>query len=128
VQFGPSRPPGQGVIGHIGWAAKVVGMFHLTCVGWLIFRAPSMDGLVRMLVSVVTEVRRPTEAQIVDGLEVLFFSSLLLVVQALQIQGGRRSDIRHLPAWVQTAVLVLMFYSLVMWGQFGASPFIYFQF
>jgi D-alanyl-lipoteichoic acid acyltransferase DltB (MBOAT superfamily) len=125
---GPARLVGDSRPGRFGWAVKVFLMFQLTCVGWLIFRAPSLDRLGAMLGSIVTGLHWPTTAQVFDGLHILFYAGLVLVIQATQIRAGERTDLAHLPAWARVATVGLMFYAIVIWGSFGESPFIYFQF
>jgi hypothetical protein len=78
--------------------------------------------------SIVTGLHWPTTAQVLDGLHILFYAALVLAIQATQIRAGERTDLAHLPAWARAATAGLMFYALVIWGSFGESPFIYFQF
>jgi alginate O-acetyltransferase complex protein AlgI len=113
---------------RIGWAFKVVAMFQLTCLGWLIFRAPSVEHLGTMLSSIATGLHRPTDAQVMDGLRIAFYAGLLLIVQATQLRAGTPSGLAHLPAPARVAISAAMFYLILIWGSFGEAPFIYFQF
>jgi D-alanyl-lipoteichoic acid acyltransferase DltB (MBOAT superfamily) len=127
ARFSVAREP-TGFSGSIGWGVRVLAMFHLTCIGWLIFRAPSLEVLGGMLVSIATGLHWPSESQVLDALHIAFYAGPVLVLQASQQLAGKRAGVGHLPAWLQTAVVAAMLYGLLIWGSFGERPFIYFQF
>jgi hypothetical protein len=103
-------------------------MFHLTCYGWLIFRATSFGKLRDLTVSLFTRFAPATVD--VSGLLVplLVFTAPLVVVHLIE---ARADDVLAVPKlkivpryviYVATAYLILLF------GNFGGSDFIYFQF
>ena len=128
VSLASDAAPRTSAIDTVKWALMAFAMFHVTCLGWLIFRAPSLEHCWVMLNSLVTEMHRPTAAQLFDVFQLVFYSGLLLAIQASQQLAGGVRDLTHLPVWLRWTVLFTMFYSLLIWGNFGGAPFIYFQF
>lgn len=115
-----------------GWSLRnafaVVGMFHLTCLGWLVFRAnsvPQIGGFLRALVTNFSPRGRTFE---VLGLPIIFYTSLLLVIHALEARRDDFAVVFKLPVVVRYALYVAMFYLIVLFGDFQGSQFIYFQF
>jgi alginate O-acetyltransferase complex protein AlgI len=105
---------------------KMVVMFHLVCVGWLIFRGQSVAQITDMLVAILTMRGTVDLALAVPLLGVVL---PLLAVEALQIRSGRE-EIHRLPAFplpVKSAALAVLTYLLVFHGA-SAQAFIYFQF
>jgi alginate O-acetyltransferase complex protein AlgI len=111
-----------------GWVVKVFLMFHVTCVGWMIFRAPSIRRLTEMGTGILTNLHVPSERDMYNALQLAFFAGLLISVQVLQLRGGGAVDLSRFSAWMRIAVVTLMLYSLLIWGSYRGSPFIYFQF
>lgn len=107
--------------------AKVVFMFHVTCYGWLIFRASSMDQLVNFTKSLLIDWEWTSKASF-DALELGFFTALLLVLLLILKPHGDLSEMRRVHRIVRIPLVVLMFYAMVMFGEYGSSEFIYFQF
>ncbi len=110
--------------------ARVVGtilMFHLTCYGWLIFRANSVEQIGQMTMSLVDASSGPPIP--VGQLErLLFFGLPLLVLHGYE---AWRDDVMALPklsAPVRYALCFSLFYLTVFFGEFGGAQFIYFRF
>ena len=105
---------------------KMVVMFHLVCIGWLIFRGQSVAQITDMLFAIVT--MRGT-VDLTLALPLLGFVLPLLAVEALQIGAGRE-ELHRLPAFplpLKSAALAVLTYLLVFHGA-AAQAFIYFQF
>jgi D-alanyl-lipoteichoic acid acyltransferase DltB (MBOAT superfamily) len=117
-----------GLLSKIWWGFKVVLMFHLTCVGWLIFRAPSFAALKDLLLSLLGNMGMPTASHVVTALNILFYAWLAFAIQVIVFRRGDRTDLGGIPVWIQGVLVGIMFYSILLWGSFGESPFIYFQF
>jgi alginate O-acetyltransferase complex protein AlgI len=108
--------------------ASCVVMFHLTCLGWLIFRAKSVHQIGEMLSAVAS----PLSAAAVVWAQPLWTIAVLCVpLFAVQYLQARTADLNVvlklsvMPRAVLYAALVLM---LVGLGAFGQREFIYFQF
>ena len=109
-------------------AALGVLMFHLTCLGWLIFRADSMGQLVQ-LVSFVVHDFRPTRTT-VDSLlmPLLLIVIPLLAVHIYQARHDSEDAPLALPVVVRYALYGALFWAVLLWGDFEGAQFIYFQF
>ena len=110
------------------WVGKAFVMFQITCIGWLIFRAPTVEQAGSMLFSIFADLQIPTQAHIMTALTLVFHTWLLLVVQATQIISGSGWRINHLASSARVLLFAAMLYSIIIWGEFGGSEFIYFQF
>ena len=108
-------------------AGRILFMLHLTCIGWLLFRASSITTAGHMLVRVFTNFVATPFAMSALWLT-LFFSVPLL---AFEFWVGREDKVpaflqkpwwQQLPAWGYIAVMVVVFQAS------RTSAFIYFQF
>ena len=114
-----------------GVFARVVGwfvMFHITCYGWLIFRARSASQIADMTAAVLT--RFAPASVDVQGLLVplLLYTTPLVLVHACEAWFDDVLVVRKLPVGVRYSVYAATFYLTVLFGNFGGSEFIYFQF
>jgi alginate O-acetyltransferase complex protein AlgI len=103
-------------------------MFHLTCFGWMIFRAPSLHGLGALTRSVFTEFAPATVD--VTGLLVplLLYTVPLLIIHAMEARADDVLVVPRLPVAIRYTVFVATVYLIFLFGNFGGSEFIYFQF
>jgi alginate O-acetyltransferase complex protein AlgI len=110
------------------WGLRVLFMFHLTCFGWLIFRARSMQQVADMIQSIATDFTFPPSA-IYRALEILFYVSPFVAISALQMRSADNSwGVLRLKTPARLAVVTSLYLLIAVWGQFGARQFIYFQF
>ena len=104
----------------------VVAMFHLTCLGWMIFRAESFESLVSLLHTLVT---RPELGLAADWL--LPVTLLVLPLVAMQVLQARWRDLEavlRLAVPLRTCVYALLVLTLLLAGVDHGDPFLYFQF
>jgi D-alanyl-lipoteichoic acid acyltransferase DltB (MBOAT superfamily) len=103
-------------------------MFHLTCIGWLIFRARSAAQLRDLLRSFVFEFA-PRSVDVPDLLTPLvLYTAPLLIVHACEAWYDDTGIVPRLPLAVRYSVYAATFYLTMLFGNFGGSDFIYFQF
>lgn len=105
-----------------------IGMFHLTCLGWLIFRAESVGQFVDLLHALTTGPWTPSASWQHYGLRVLFYAGPLLALHGAE---AARDDLNLVPKWRpiwRYTVAVALMYLIVLFGDFQGSEFIYFQF
>ena len=107
---------------------KILVMFHLTCLGWLIFRATSLEQIGSMLHSIVSGLSWPDVETVYSLLELAFHTWLMLLVQLLLKRAPEPTRIDSLSTLPRMAVVLGMVYSLLIWGNYGGGEFIYFQF
>jgi D-alanyl-lipoteichoic acid acyltransferase DltB (MBOAT superfamily) len=116
---------GPGPLARVaGWAL----MFHFTCVGWLIFRARSVGQLADLARSLVFDFA-PTSIDVHGALApLLLHTAPLLAVHACEAYFDDVLVVRKLPIGVRYSVYAATFYLTMLFGNFGGSDFIYFQF
>ncbi|MCA9916907.1 MAG: MBOAT family protein [Anaerolineales bacterium] len=119
------KDPWGGAYNKLVVVGRMLLMFCLTLVGWLIFRARSVDQIVYMLSHVSL---RPSVAGLGLLRDMMFFALPLIVIEVYQYASR---DLLRLTRW-PLALRVLVYALLVAWTLiFGAREsleFIYFQF
>jgi alginate O-acetyltransferase complex protein AlgI len=113
-------------IDHACWTGlRIIVTFHLVCLGWLIFRAGSLEQAVGMLAAIVHRPAIPAAAYLVP---VMLTIIPLWLVQYAQYAAGDLDVIARAPWYVRSVFYTACFYAIVLVGQFGGRQFIYFQF
>jgi alginate O-acetyltransferase complex protein AlgI len=111
------------------WTAfRILVMFQLVCLGWLVFRSASLDQAVTMYSALAGAWRVPLQGEITWALEVAFYGLPVLAVSALQRRTGDVRNLGAIPRLLRIPLLVAMFYGLVCFGNWGGGDFYYFQF
>ena len=105
---------------------RIASMFVLTCYGWLLFRATSLEQIVTM----TTSLAQPLVGIPIAALrQVLILIAPLIVVQVIQYNSERLEfhRLKWLPKTACAVIYALMLYSIVF---LGGTPqaFVYFQF
>ena len=128
ILYRPFEPAVAALRGRAARLAAWFVMFHLTCYGWLIFRAVSLRQLVSMTRSLLFEFR--PGAVDVDGLllPLLLFVVPLLAVHALEAGADDLLVVPRLRLAVRYTIYAATFYLIFLFGNFGGADFIYFQF
>jgi D-alanyl-lipoteichoic acid acyltransferase DltB (MBOAT superfamily) len=114
------RGPGR----FVAWLV----MFHLTCFGWLIFRAPGIKTLGTMTASLFTNFA-PSTVDVSGLLLPLLLYTLPLI--AVHLREAAADDVLVVPKLrptVRYTVYAATLYLILLFGNFGGSDFIYFQF
>jgi alginate O-acetyltransferase complex protein AlgI len=104
---------------------RIVGTFHLICLGWLIFRADTLRQAAGMLAAIVQRPALPPAAYLVPTAAAIV---PLLLVQLYQYFADDLDVIARTPWYVRSAFYTACFYAIVLGGQFGGEQFIYFHF
>jgi alginate O-acetyltransferase complex protein AlgI len=109
------------------WLCRVVMMFQLTCLGWLLFRADSLSTVFTMLGQIAADFRWPAIAVSGGALVVLF--GVLPFLFEWMTEGEHRLDrLSRLPALAQGTVYALLIALTVILHSGSVHEFIYFQF
>jgi alginate O-acetyltransferase complex protein AlgI len=106
-------------------AVRIIVTFHLVCVGWLIFRASSIEQLVGMLQAIAYRPAIPASAYL---LPVVITIIPLLIVQLFQYNSKDLDIVARTPWYVRSVFYTICFYAFVLAGNFGGSQFLYFNF
>jgi alginate O-acetyltransferase complex protein AlgI len=104
---------------------RIVATFHLACLGWLLFRARSLEQAVGMLSAIVHRPAIPSAAYLVPFLAIVI---PLLIVELIQYLADDLDVIARTPWYVRSTFYTASFYAIVLVGNFGGQQFIYFQF
>lgn len=127
LQAGLALVPKGRLMAAAWWVVRVAVMFQLVCVGWLIFRSPSLSGLWHMVQGIVTNPVLTGE-----GLRWLWQIAALCwplcLVQILQEATGDIDIVLRLSAPLRGAFYAVLAVMLCCLGDIGGSEFIYFQF
>ncbi len=108
------------------WTAlRIFVTFHLVCLGWLLFRAKSLDQAVGMLDAIVSHPAIPPSAVLVPLLVLIL---PLMAYQMAQFMTRDLDVVARTPWYVRSVFYTILFYAFVLGGEFGGSQFIYFQF
>ena len=102
-----------------------MGTFHLVCLGWLIFRAKSLEQIGGMLSAIV---HRPTIPALPYLLPVSAAILPLIAVQLAQYLTNDLNVVFRTPWYVRSLFYAGCFYAFVLAGVQQGGRFIYFQF
>jgi len=103
-----------------------MGMFHLTCLGWLLFRAQSVGQVTDFVHLIATQFSPDAAALKLLG-ALLGYASILVVVQMIQYTRHTALILEQASLPVRGVVYGILFYLVVLHGGVSDS-FIYFQF
>ena len=109
------------------WGARVFVMLHLTCLGWLLFRAQSLGEVHLMLERMVLDFG-PGASAGYALISVLFIVLPLLVVQWAQFVKNDLLVVFRWPVLLRGLFYFLLYYGITVYGVTGGKQFIYFQF
>jgi hypothetical protein len=125
----PSARRWVGTLDRPGW--RIAGwavMFHLTCYGWLLFRSRSASQIASMSSALLTRWSQPSLEASNYALQLLFYAVPLIAIHAWEAWKDDLDAFRHLPLVLRYGLSVGLAYLFVLFGEFGGSQFIYFQF
>ena len=125
-----SRRRGITVPEGITWQRVLLGllMFHVTCFGWLIFRAESASQLVHLASTLVHDLL-PSASTLTSLLAPMaLVVAPWLVVHIYQARHDSESAPLSLVPPVRYALYGAVFYLVLLFGSFDGPQFIYFQF
>ena len=102
--------------------------FQITCYGWLIFRAESVQQLGRFTRLLFTDFR--VTSTTIDSLflPMLQVVAPLLFLHIYQARKGSEDAPLQWPVLARYALYAAVFYCVLLWGDFEGAQFIYFQF
>ncbi len=123
ISFSPA-----GLFGRLWFFLRVIFFFHVTCLGWLIFRAGSMSELKQMLYALLSDISFSGVTLRYLGLQVAFYAALLIVVQIYKFYKKDMYAVLWLPRYLRWPLFLVIIYSILLFGEFGVQQFIYFQF
>jgi len=128
IAYRPFEPAFAALRGRGARLLAWLVMFHLTCYGWLIFRAASARQLIEMTRSLLLDFH--PRAIDVEGLLVplLLFTVPLLAVHAVEARADDLLAVPRLRLTLRYTIYAATLYLIFLFGNFGGADFIYFQF
>jgi len=114
-------------LARLRWLARVIVMFHLTCLGWLLFRADSMSTAYLMFVTLLSSFQ-VTTAALAGATLVLWYCALLSLIEWLTDGEEKLGRVFAAPAALQSAVYLYLIMMMAVFPAEKAYEFIYFQF
>ena len=109
----------------------IVLTFHIVCLGWLVFRAESLQTAELLLHQIATNFNTALIPQVIEGYGfamLLIATGYLLHFTPRRIDNALRDSITRAPMWGQVAMLVVMIWCVMQVKSSDIQPFIYFQF
>ena len=122
--LGSEMKPWRRVIG-------VLGTFHLVCLGWILFRADSMQTVGEMLTQIFTNFHPEVFTQFVlvyIGVFVLMVVGYILHFLPKSAENRLQAGVTRSSLLVQAVMLAIAIFVVVQFKSAGVQPFIYFQF
>jgi alginate O-acetyltransferase complex protein AlgI len=113
----------------LGKFVQIFLTYQMVCFGWLIFRATSLDQVCEMFLSIFLHSNDIFSSSFLD--QVFAFILLILILLIIQIFQDWKNDtfvVLKCPLFVQYAFMVFLSVLILVFGDFGERPFIYFQF
>ena len=112
----------------VRWWLRVVAMFHLTCLGWLFFRADSISGAFVMLQRIFFDFAGPADVLAPLAAEVVLFGVIPCVLD-FWLRGERElSRLWAARWWIQAPVYSFILLMILFFRPGVSGEFIYFQF
>ena len=105
--------------------------FHLVCLGWILFRADSMQTVGEILTQIGTNFHPEVFVQFVQGYKgvcILMVIGYVLHFMPKRLEKGLQRMVTDSPLLVQAMLLALAIFVVVQFKSAGVQPFIYFQF
>ena len=112
-----------------GWVAVLQGllMFHLTCLGWLLFRAKNLATIRAFLASIFLH-PHGSPAAAADFETILYFGWFIALFEVAQWLSGTLHPMARWPWWVRLNVWMMVLLALLTLTPATPSTFIYFAF
>jgi alginate O-acetyltransferase complex protein AlgI len=130
-QFSPNRLAGR--TSTIISGIKIFATFHLVLLSWVFFRANTMSDAVYIIRNIFTgfEIAGGYGLNFGGSYEIVITTvalSVLLLVDFLREKGISSNFIGSRPVVLRWALYYVLLISILLFGEFGISEFIYFQF
>ncbi|MFH0732485.1 MAG: MBOAT family O-acyltransferase [Candidatus Omnitrophota bacterium] len=117
------------LLAKIWFWVRVILFFHITCLGWLIFRVRSIPQLFQMGRSLFYQFDFSLDADLKNNASrIMFFICILLIVQLRQYYKNDLLVVLKDNSLFKGVFYFVIFYLLLMFGVEGGKEFIYFQF
>lgn len=120
---------GKRVIGYLGlWATRLM-VFSCVCIAWVFFRAETLEGAMDMLRGIFAA-DSYAPGQLKNKFQLMVVIALIIPMMALEIayEDSRRVRMLAKNRAVRGGFAVILMCMIPLFGTFGGSAFVYFQF
>jgi alginate O-acetyltransferase complex protein AlgI len=118
---------------------KILITFSLVCFAWIFFRADTMSDAFDIISNLFTGWGRVVTVRTLENIPFwgplkfelvvsLISIGILLSVQLMEERGNIIDRFSEKPAWIRWPVYYSLLLAILLFGNFGAKQFIYFQF
>jgi hypothetical protein len=118
---------------------KILTTFSLVCFAWIFFRADTISDAFNIIANLFTGWERVITVRILENIPFwgpfrfelvvsLISIGILLCVQLMEERGNIIDRFSEKPAWIRWPVYYFLLLAILLFGNFGAKQFIYFQF
>ncbi len=125
--FRPFSGKSRAAPGRVRAVVSIVVFFHLVCVGWLLFRAPTIEYAAAMVARIVTDLS-PSSFAVSSMLLVSFFTTPLFLYELWVEKKGNMLALLEVSWPARAAVYVYATVMIVTFAPPSRHAFIYFQF
>ncbi len=119
--------PASTIKSKVIWAGRVILMFHLTCFGWLLFRAGSFSVVMGMVSRVLSD-HHVTSFAIGTAAMVFFYCAPLMALETMTDGESKLTRLMRTHWFVQGLVYFYILMMILVFHAEQAHGFIYFQF
>ena len=110
-------------------ALQIFLMYQIACIGWVIFRAPTLSQAMDMLASVAVNFVPTDPNAVMNSAGILLMLVLpLITIQVFQDLRNNTLIVLKSPRVIRYGIILALFWTTLLFGVFDAQPFIYFQF
>jgi len=113
---------------RIGTAAQTILVFILFSLGLLFFAAPSASQAFSIMAGIAARFCQPFPFDINTSIITVILLAPLIIVEFFQHKKNDEMVVFKWPVITRALLYYAIFYSIVMWGDFGAQKYYYFQF
>jgi D-alanyl-lipoteichoic acid acyltransferase DltB (MBOAT superfamily) len=118
---------------------KILTTFSLVCFAWIFFRADTISDAFNIIANLFTGWERAFTVRILENVPFwgplrfelvvsLISIGILLSVQLMEERGNIIDRFSEKPVWIRWPVYYFLLLAILLFGNFGAKQFIYFQF
>lgn len=123
-----SRLDENNFLGKMWFVVKVLFFFHLTCLGWLFFRAESIEQIFNMLNALFFNLRIQKQYFVEYGNFLIFYIWPLILVQFMQFKKNDEMAMYKSNVFIKALFYFICIILFITYGVSGGHQFIYFQF
>ena len=117
------------LIGNLPSFIRWIILFHLVCLGWMIFRSQDYSQFIALLEQMIFDFHiTMDDGQILMIKKLILWATIPALYQYFQIYSRTLRPVFSWPVYARALTYVALFYFIIIFGLNNAQSFIYFQF